>query len=172
MPLTLHAQDRYFTRTGHIDFFSHTPIEDIKAVNEQVTSFLGIETGEVVFAVLMNSFEFEKALMQEHFNENYVESEQYPRSSFKGYIVNMKEVDFKTSGQYAVKVKGDLTMHGVTQVIETDGILDVQPGKIGARSTFNIKPEDYKIKIPAAVRNKIASEVQVNVMIDYVPYTN
>ena len=90
----IHAQTRYFTKTGTISFYSHTPMEDINAKNHQVTSFLDIDSGEMVFAVLIRSFEFKKSLMEEHFNENYMDSEKFPKSQFKGSIVNIKDIDF------------------------------------------------------------------------------
>ena len=86
------AQKQYFTRQGYVSFFSHTPVEDIKADNNQVLSILDLETGEIAVTMLVKSFTFEKALMQEHFNENYVESDKYPKASFKGIITNLEAV--------------------------------------------------------------------------------
>lgn len=88
------AQTRYMTKTGYIGFYSHTPVEDIKADNNQVASILDSQTGEMVFNVLIKSFVFEKALMQEHFNENYMESDKYPKASFKGKVSNLEKIDF------------------------------------------------------------------------------
>jgi len=166
----LTGQDRYFTKTGHIDFFSSTPVEDIKASNEQVTSFLDIKTGEMVFSVLIRSFQFEKALMQEHFNENYLESAKFPKASFTGNVVDPEKVSWDKSGEYPVKVKGRLTIHGVTKEVEADGTLIVETGKITGKSKFIVKPEDYEIKIPQVVRNNIAKEIQVNILMYYTPY--
>lgn len=166
------GQDRYFTKTGHIDFYSSTPVEDIKAVNDQVTSFLDIKTGEMVFSVLMRSFQFEKALMQEHFNENYVESAKFPKGSFSGIIVDFGKITWDKPGEYPVKLKGKLAIHGVTKEIEADGTLTVETGKITGRSKFIIRPEDYGIKIPQVVRNNIAREIQINVLMYYAPFKN
>jgi polyisoprenoid-binding protein YceI len=167
---TLMAQDRYFTKTGHIDFFSSTPVEDIKAVNEQVTSFLDIKTGEMVFSVLMRSFNFEKALMQEHFNENYVESDTYPKATFEGTFSDYSPLDPGKPAVLNVKVKGKLSIHGVTREIEVPGTLTVEQGKIRAKSEFSINPEDYGIKIPQVVRKNIAEKIAVTVIMSYIPF--
>jgi polyisoprenoid-binding protein YceI len=168
--LTLNGQDRYFTKTGHIDFFSSTPVEDIKASNDQVTSFIDIKTGEMVFSVLMRSFAFEKALMQEHFNENYVESDKFPKAGFEGRIFNADKITWDKPGTVPVKVKGKLTIHGVTKEIETDGTLIIESGKITGKSSFKVKPEDYGIVIPQVVRKNFAEQMAINVQMNYQPY--
>jgi len=165
------AQNRYFTKTGHIDFYSHTSIEDIKAVNDQVTSFLDISTGDLVFSVLNRSFQFEKPLMQEHFNENYMESEKFPKSSFDGKIADLKGVDFNKPGKYPVKVTGKLVIHGVTRDIESAGTLTVEKDKIAGESVFAVIPEDYGIQIPAVVRQKFADTMTITVRMNYQLYT-
>jgi polyisoprenoid-binding protein YceI len=158
----VHAQ-KYLTKNGHINFYSETPIETIEADNRQVNAALDPLTGDFVFKVLMKSFQFEKALMQEHFNENYVESHKYPNSTFQGKITNLDQVDFNKSGTYDVMVEGDLTIHGVTQPVAEKGTFTVEEGKIKAFSKFNVKPEDYEIKIPKAVMNNIAEDIEVTV---------
>ena len=154
---------KYMTKNGHIKFYSETPMETIEAHNQQVNSALDIASGDFVFKVLMKSFEFEKALMQEHFNENYVESDKFPNAMFKGKVTNMGDIDFKTPGEYKALVEGDLTMHGVTQKVAESGIFVVTNGKIEGSSTFVVKPEDYKIKIPNTVIDNIAEEIEVTV---------
>src|SRR5688572_32042482 len=111
---SLQAQNLFFTRNGHIDFYSSTPMDDIKADNNKVTSIINVTTGEVEFSILNNAFQFEKALMQEHFNENYMESSKFPKSIFKGKITNLDKINFKSDGTYQASVSGDLTIHGVT----------------------------------------------------------
>ncbi len=165
------AQNRYFTKTGHIDFFSHTDIEDISAVNDQVTSFIDLTTGEMVFTVLIRSFQFPKPLMQEHFNENYLESEKFPKASFEGKINEIKSIDFTKTGKYPVKVAGKLTIHGVTQEILADGALTIDNGKIIGESVFQVNPADFGIKIPGVVRQNIAESLKVTVKMNYQPYT-
>lgn len=109
--------------------------------------------------------------MQEHFNENYVESHKFPKSTFKGHIQNMKDVNLQQDGLYNVKVAGQLTLHGVTRPVSADGTLEVKGGKIGAKSVFEVKPEDYAIEIPLLVRNHIAKIIQIKVNLLYAPYT-
>lgn len=161
------AQDRYFTRNANITFYSDAPLEKIEGKNSQATSVLDAKTGQIEFAVLMKAFEFEKSLMQEHFNENYVESGKYPKANFKGTITNMSAVDLTKDGSYPVKVKGQMTLHGVTNETSADGVLDVKGGKITGKSTFNIALADYKIAIPSLVKDKVSREVKVTVVSAY-----
>ena len=164
------AQSRYFTRTGNISFFSEEIIENIEAHNKQVSSFLDVTTGEIVFSVPMTAFQFRKSLMQEHFNENYVESHKYPKSTFKGTVQNIRAVNLQQDGVYNVKVNGQLTIHGVTKPIDAGGTLEVKGGRIGANSVINVRPEDYDIQIPLLVRNHIAKIIQVTINLLYEPY--
>lgn len=168
--LVAQGQEMYFTKNGHVDFFSSTPIEDIKADNNKVTSVLNITTGDIDFSLLVMAFQFEKSLMQEHFNENYMESSKYPKATFKGKITNASAINFKADGTYPAEVSGKLTIHGVTNDVTTKGTVTVKDGKIQATSSFNVKPEDYKIEIPALVKEKIAKEIKVNVENTYEPY--
>lgn len=160
---------KFITKNGYIGFHSSTPVEDIKADNNQVASVIDISTGEIVFQVLIKSFHFEKTLMEEHFNENYLESEKYPKSTFTGRIVNAGEVNFSKPGIYNVSVAGDLTIHGVTNKAEAKGTIEVGQGGINASSKFNIIPEDYKITIPGVVRDNIAKTLEVTVNMKYTP---
>lgn len=154
---------KYMTKGGTIKFSSETPMEKIEAVNRQVNSALNTSTGDFVFKVLIRGFEFEKALMQEHFNENYMESEKFPNSTFSGKIINLKDVNLNKDGVYKVVIEGDLAMHGVTNKVKVDGILEVKGGQITGKSTFNVAPGDYNITIPKAVVKNIAESIQVDV---------
>jgi polyisoprenoid-binding protein YceI len=167
--LTTFSQ-KYLTKNGHIKFYSETPIETIEAHNLQVNSALDITTGDFVFKVLMKSFAFEKALMQEHFNENYVESDDFPNATFKGKVTNLADVDFTTDGEYKATIQGDLTMHGVTNKVSVEGKFIVKDGQIVGSSTFIIKPEDYDIKIPNTVVDNIAEEIEVTVNVKLEEY--
>ncbi len=158
---------KYITKNGYIGFFSHTPVEDIKADNNQVASVLDISTGEIVFQVLIKSFRFEKALMEEHFNENYMESEKYPRATFTGKITNLSAVRLSSAGVYEVEVEGDLTIHGATKKVKAKGTIEVAKETIAASSKFSIDPEDYNINIPNVVRNKIAKTIEITVNMKY-----
>ena len=166
--LAVNAQ-KYMTKNGYIGFFSHTSMEDIKGDNNQVISAIDVSTGEIVFQAVIKSFHFDRALMEEHFNENYMESDKIPKSSFKGKITNLSSIDFSKNGTYDVTVEGDLTIHDVTNKISTKGTIEVVSGGINANAKFNIIPEDYKISIPGVVRDKINKNLEVTVSMKYAP---
>lgn len=161
--LSMCYAQKYMTRTGKISFFSSTPIENIEAINHEVGAILDMGSGDIAFIVPIKSFRFEKALMQEHFNENYMESDTYPNSRFKGSIVNVQEVNLSKPGTYPVQVKGDLTIHGVTKNITVPGTIIVEDQKVITKAQFLVKPEDYKIKIPALVTSKISKEIEITI---------
>ena len=158
---------KHITREAKIYFFGATDLENINATSNQVSSIIDTESGALVFQVLVNSFVFEKALMQEHFNENYAESETYPKTFFKGKFLNWSEVDIKKDGKYTLKVEGVLNFHGVEKNIELDIVLVVKEKKMSLTANFKIVPEDYNIEIPSAVRNKIAESFDVSVEANY-----
>jgi len=160
---------KFITKNGSISFFSSTPIEDIEAHNKQVNAALDIETGDFVFKVLIQSFKFEKALMQEHFNENYMESHKLPNATFQGKVANLSEVEFTKEGTYNAQLKGKLTIHGVTQDIEETGTFTVSKDGIVGKSKFNVKVADYNIDIPKTVINNIAESIEVTVDVDLKP---
>jgi len=169
MMLSTFAQGKYLTKTGYIKFYSHTAIEDITAEVEKVGSIINSENGEVFISLAMTDFDFEKELMEEHFNENYVESEKFPKSSFKGTIVNNSEVDYESKGSYTVNIEGDMTIHDVTNKVSTEGTIQVTKNGIVAKASFMLNPEDYEIKIPKMVRNKIANNLEITVDMSYKP---
>ena len=109
---------KYMTKNGKITFNSDAPMEKIEGKNNQVKVIIDATTGDLAFQVLITSFEFKQALMQEHFNENYMESPKYPNSLFKGKITNAKDVNFTKNGKYNAVVEGDLTIHGVTKKVK------------------------------------------------------
>lgn len=158
---------KVFTKNGHISFFSKTKMEDIKADNNQVMSVLNTQTGELLFTVLMKSFHFDKALMEEHFNENYVESEKFPKSTFKGTVTDISKVNFAVDGAYPVNVTGDLTLHGTTQKVTAVGKITVSGGKATGSAKFIIKLSDYKIEIPNLVKDNISNNMEITVQCVY-----
>ena len=141
-------------------------MEKIEAKNSTATCILDTESGRIEFAVLIKAFQFEKALMQEHFNENYMESDKFPKSTFKGNIENISAINFQKDGSYQTKVKGELTIHGVTKEIESEGTFTVKEGKINAISAFQVQVADYKIEIPSVVKDNIAKTVAIDVQLD------
>lgn len=160
---------KIITKTAMVKFYSHTPVEDIEAFNNQTLSVLNTENGQVAFSLLMKSFEFEKALMQEHFNEKYVESTTYPKATFKGAIKNLDEINFKKDGTYDATVSGTMSMHGETREVITKGSVRVEGDNIMVTAEFKIAPGDYSIKIPSVVAEKIAKEIKVLVEATYTP---
>jgi hypothetical protein len=161
------SAQKYVIKNGHIGFFSHTPMEDIEAHNRQVVSSIDCSSGELAFALLIKSFVFKTALMQEHFNENYMESDKLPKAGFNGKIDNISKIDFKKDGTYPAEVSGDLTIHGVTKHVTTKGTIVIKGKTIATDAKIVIIPQDYDIKIPSLVENKIAKEIQVTIEMSY-----
>jgi polyisoprenoid-binding protein YceI len=149
---------KYFTKTGHIAFYSDAKLEKIEAHNKSVNCVVDAATNKMEFGVLIKGFQFEKALMQEHFNENYLESSKFPKATFKGDISGF---DNNKSSPQTVTVTGDLTMHGVTKKVTTTGTMTVKNGKVELSSTFTVALEDYKITIPAVVKDQVAKTVKI-----------
>ncbi len=151
----------FMTRTGRVSFYSSTEKETVNAVNNQAYAVIDAGKKNIAFTLLMKGFQFEKELMQEHFNENYAESDKYPKSSFNGAYTG--DVNATKDGVYNVTAKGDLTIHGVTKPVEAPATIEVKNGTLTAKAGFKIKPEDYGINIPSLVREKIAKEMTVSV---------
>ena len=162
-----YSQNLYMATGGEISFFSKTPMEDIDAVNKKIKGIINIKTNEFAFISTIIGFKFQKPLMEEHFNENYMESDKYKVASFKGKIIN--DVDFTKDGKYPVKVKGVLNIHGVEKEREIEGTLVINAGKINVASTFDVKLKDHKVKIPKLVVKNISEMVKVTVNIDFEP---
>jgi hypothetical protein len=165
LTLAVSAQDKYFTKTGKIHFDATTPSspEKIDGVNKSSICVIDTKTGNIQFSLLMKGFEFERALMQEHFNENYVESNKFPKTEFKGMITNNSSVNYSKDGVYPVKVKGSLTMHGETKDVVADGKLTVKAGKISANADFPVTLADFKVTIPQLVADKVAKTAKITV---------
>ena len=160
-------QSRYFTKTGTISFTASTPLEDIDAINKSTTSIFDTSTGQIEFAVLIKGFEFRRGLMQEHFNENYMESEKFPKSIFKGKFEDLNNIDFKKDGTYPTVVKGTLEIHNVKKEVTVTGLIKVQGGVISSASNFKILLTDYAITIPGPVKDKISSTVEIKIDCTY-----
>ncbi len=159
----------FITRNGTIRFFSEAPLENIEAINRQVFAALDTESGEMAFRVVMRAFTFEKALMQQHFNDNFVESHQYPNATFEGTVKDISSIDFSVDGQHNVEVMGNLTIKDVTKSITEPGVLEIKDGNIMAESIFMVKPEEYNISIPGRYVRNIASEIEVSVRLELRP---
>jgi polyisoprenoid-binding protein YceI len=159
--LTASAQKKYFTKKAKVSFYAESPAEKIEAHNSRGTSVMDASTGALEFSVLISGFEFEKAKMQEHFNESYLESAKFPKATFKGKITDMTAVDLKKDGDYTVTVEGDLTIHGKTKKISTKATISVKGGKISASCTFSILLKDYDVKPASGMGEDVKLVVKV-----------
>lgn len=171
-PAATSQAQKYATKTGTIRFYSEAPAENIEAVNKQVNSALDTQTGDFVFRVLMKGFQFEKALMQEHFNENYVESHKFPNASFTGKVSQDAGIDWEKDGVYETTVSGKLTIKGVSKDVSEKGSFTVKNGTVLGKSTFYIKLADYNVEIPKTVMKNIAETIEINVDVELLPLNN
>lgn len=165
-PLPGMAQKKIFSKSGIISFYSKTAIEKIEAKNKKVFAVIDAENNKIDIALLIKGFEFEKALMQEHFNENYLESDKYPKAFFKGSFDETNlPVTFANNTTQTLQVTGNLTLHGITKAIKTTATITVKNQVITATSAFTIVLSDYKIKVPALVAGNISKEILVSINI-------
>ena len=169
LPGILSAQTKFIDRNGKASFFSSAPMEDIEAHTGHAVSIIDIGSGEIVVSMLMRSFNFKKALMQEHFNETYIESSKYPKAAFKGKITNLEALDISKNGKVTLDVAGEISLHGVTQPLKVKAEAVVNNGTIQAKAVFPLEVNDFKIEIPKLVRDNIAEEVEVTVSFSYQP---
>ena len=163
--ISINAQ-KFYTKNGNVTFFSKASLENISADNNQVLATIDVQTGQVQFSVLIKAFHFKKSNMEEHFNENYLESNKYPKATFKGDIKDFS-IDLSKDGSYPVNVAGDMTIHGVTKNITAPGSITIKNGVITGSSTFKVKLADYNISIPKIVKDNIAEIVDVTVSCVY-----
>ena len=157
------GQTKYFSKDGKISFYSKAPMENIEAHNNKAVSVVDLSSGAMEFSVLMKGFEFEKAKMQEHFNENYVESDKFPKAGYVGKIQNLSAVKIKQDGSYPVKISGKLTLHGVTKDQAADAVITVKGGNVSAVSELTVTLQDYNVQIPSLVAEKISKTVKITV---------
>lgn len=164
---SLQAQAVYKANMVKVHFFSDTPMEDIEATNTKGMSLLDLNKKQIVFSFVIKDFDFENQLMEDHFNEKYLESEKFPKSQFSGQFDRIPDVT--QPGIHPVKVTGNLTIHGVTRPVTVNGTLSMKNGIITAKAAFKVKLEDYRIKVPTIVVAKIAEVIAVDLEADYVP---
>ena len=162
-------EGKLVTSKTHIKFYSHTAVEDIEANNNAAVGTLDPASGDVVFSVPMQGFEFEKALMQKHFNsDKFLDTKAFPKAKMKARITNVSEIDFSKDGSYPATIEGDLTIKGVTNHISEKGSVSVKGGKITANSTFNVTLADYKITfVKGKPSTNIAKTVEVTVIAEF-----
>jgi hypothetical protein len=164
------GQGIYTCKNARITLFSSAPIEDIKATTSIGASVYNASTRELAFSLSISSFQFEKSLMQEHFNSDYMESDKFPKAAFKGMI--REQVDVSKDGTYTVTVTGDLNVHGVTQKRTIQGMITVKNGVITMASEFMVKCADHHITIPSIVFHNIAEIIKMNVSATYLSNNN
>ncbi|MBC6365227.1 YceI family protein [Algoriphagus sp. AK58] len=154
------AQTLYGTSSGEVSFFSDTPLETIEAVNKKSGAIINTTSQEIAVQMKITDFVFPNKLMQEHFNENYMESEKYPTASFKGKI--KEQVDLSKAGTYPVTAEGSLSIHGVTKPVTVKGTIISSGNDLKLDFKFQVKPEEYKIEVPSLVITKIAELIDVS----------
>lgn len=159
------GQGLYMCKNAEISIFSSAPIEDIAARTSSGQSVYNAATGDLVFSVAINTFKFRKALMQEHFNSDYLESDKYPRATFKGKI--QEHLDLTKDGTYQITATGVLDVHNVKQNRTIPGTLTVSNGNVTMKSEFMVKCVDHHIDIPKLVFQNIAETIKVNITATY-----
>lgn len=155
---------RYIAEHGMISFYSDAPVEDITAINNNVTSIFTASSGAIAFSVPISDFEFEKKLMKEHFNDKYMESARFPRSTFAGTITGYS---MNATGVQRVRAQGKLTIHGIVKEIDVPGSFEVSDGTVKMKTRFNVLVADYGIKIPQIVWQNVSEQIQVTVDLIY-----
>ena len=163
LPLSIFAQ-KWKANSSYVKFYSDAPMEKIEAINEKSGSVVDLSSGDIVFSIPISQFQFEKSLMQEHFNENYLESDKYPKATFKG---KLKGYDASKTGKQKATAVGTMNIHGVDQKVEIEGDIEISDSKMHMESVFPIEVADYKIKIPSIVFYNIAEVVEVTIKFDY-----
>jgi hypothetical protein len=163
----LSAQDKLITKTGHVWFFSHAPLEDIEAHSHQVAAIIVTTKGTIAVMIPIMSFEFRKTLMQEHFNENYMQSAKYPKATFTGGINNLSGINPTKKGLYKTTVEGDLTIHNTTNHVKVDGTVEVKDGKYNIKAKFKVLLKDYNIAIENRFSNNISPIIDINVDLNF-----
>jgi polyisoprenoid-binding protein YceI len=154
---------KMMTRAGEIKFDASMPeLVEIAATSNTVSCILDEATGDFVALALVKSFKFKSPLMEEHYNENYMESSKFPKATFKGKIKGL-DASKLSSKKEGYELEGDFTLHGVTKNIKTKIFLSLNAGKVTATSNFTIKAQDYKIEIPSLVKEKFAENIKINV---------
>ena len=166
----LFSQEIFKASECEISFFSEAPMENIEATNKEGKALLNTKTNELVFITSIIGFKFKKSLMEEHFNENYLESNKYKTAYFKGVITT--PIDFYVDGIYPTTVKGILNIHGVDVEREIEGTITIKNGVIDLKSTFNVSLKDHHIEIPKIVIKNIAEKVSVKIQATLLPKNN
>ena len=163
------SQETYGTKSGEIRFEAVvSSFVPVKAVNKEVSAILNAESGELAVLVLIRDFRFKVALMEEHFNENYMESQHYPKATFKGRLQRFSKGVLADGRTVETMVKGQLTIKGSTKEVASKAMVKKQDGRISLQTVFEVNPSDFDIEIPKIVQNKIGDNVSVTVALTLV----
>ena len=154
------AQSLYRTAVGELSFFSKTPVLDIEAVNKKTGAILNAGTKDLAIQAKINDFQFPNKLMQEHFNENYLESERFPSAKFAGKI--KEDIDLTKPGTYPVTAEGNLTIPGVTKPVQVKGTIVATATALQVNFSFQVRTADYQIEVPTLVFDKIAETIAIS----------
>ena len=161
MALHLNAQ-KYFTRTGITQFkASEKTFEPVEAINKSTTAIFNANTGQVAAQVFIAAFQFDNALMQEHFNENYMDSHQYPKAIFKGELKDFSKEKLTSNNSF--DLDGTLIIKGIKKEIQAKVYVKEEKKRLYVTANFSVKPEDFDINIPSIVRDKIAKQIQISI---------
>ena len=167
--VSVFGQGKFIAKNAFISFYSSTPMEDILGESNEAITILDAEKGEIIVQAIMTTFHFKRALMEEHFNENYMESTKFPKTKFIGTIEGFNK-DMLKGPVANIKITGVLNVHGVDKTITVPGTLGLVDGKLVGTSKFKVTPEDFGIVIPSVVREKIGKEMEITVKADYLPF--
>lgn len=159
--VVLFSQQTYVGGNSEVTFYSYAPLEDIEATNKKVSAALNTKTGEIVVKMYMTDFHFDKSLMEEHFNENYIESDKYPTAIYQGTVAT--DSDITSDGTYEGRTSGSITIHGVTKPVEADVVIVKTGSLLKATTKFQVKTADHKIKVPRIVIKNIAEVIDISV---------
>jgi len=162
---TVHAQSKLYCKEAKISFFSKTAMENITAQNNKALCVWDTASGQFEFSVLIKGFEFDKALMQEHFNENYMESDKFPKAFFKGKLKTDKPILLQTENSYSATAEGILTIHGVSKQLSVPVTIISKNGVISTKANFYVLLTDYKITVPSIVADKINKRINISVLV-------
>lgn len=165
--LSAQNYNRVIARQGQVSFFSYTSVENIEASNNQALSIIEMESGKIAVQVLLRAFVFKKALMEEHFNESYVESDIYPKLLFNGNFTNFEALNNDGSPMF---IKGIIDFHGVKKEIEIKTAVETNNENIVLSGDFLVAIDDFNIKVPPLLVPNISEEIQVKFRFEYTPY--
>ncbi|MFK5878917.1 MAG: YceI family protein [Flavobacteriaceae bacterium] len=162
-------EGKLVSKDTHVSFFSHTAVEDITANNYKVTSTIETSTGAIVFSVPMQSFEFDKSLMQEHFNgKNFLNTKKFPKAKFIGNIDNLSVINFNEDGEYAAMISGELEIKGAKKAINEKATITVIGGKVTLTTTMNLTLADFGVTFKKGKPSKnIAKDIEITVKAIY-----